>query len=105
MAKAKSNNNSATEKLEVLKTDDIKEVKSNAIIDFFRLFIDIFKYSISGIKIVFGAIFKPFSTIFLKKEVIENIDIEDEKKSSANKEESNSFWAKLWKIKRKKTTC
>ena len=65
---------------------------------FFMLFIDIFEYSISGIKYVFGGVFRPLSLLFVKKEKIDPTIDEKSKNKSDIEEEPTSFWGKVWKI-------
>ena len=72
------------------------------IVSFFKLFIDTFKYSISGMKSVFGGILRPLSLLFTKKEKIGDLDTTTTEKMINNvvdlDKEPKTFWAKVWKI-------
>lgn len=92
-----------SEEVETLKpiTKKDTKVKSNVVKDFFMLFKDTFKYSISGIKTVFGFLFKPFSSVFGgQKKPVESIfqPIKKEEKVEKVEEEPKTFWAKVWKV-------
>ena len=92
-----------SEEVETLKPIAKKDTKakSSALKDFFMLFKDTFKYSISGIKTVFGFVFKPFSSVFSgQKKPVESIfqPIKKEDKVEKIEEEPKTFWAKVWKV-------
>ena len=92
-----------SEEVETLKPIAKKDTKakSSALKDFFMLFKDTFKYSISGIKTVFGFLFKPFSSVFSgQKKPVESIfqPIKKEDKVEKIEEEPKTFWAKVWKV-------
>lgn len=70
-----------------------KENKSNPISD-------LFKYTISGIKIVFGFIFKPFVSVFggASKQVDSVYQGAKQIAKESQQEDPKTFWAKAWKL-------
>lgn len=70
-----------------------KENKSNPISD-------LFKYTISGIKIVFGFIFKPFVSVFggASKQVDNVYQGAKQIAKESQQEDPKTFWAKAWKV-------
>jgi len=98
MAEDKTTVNNINEDIETLKPIDTNK-KSNAIVNFFKLFLYVFKYSISGIKICLSMIFKPFSAVFSKKESIDAFTIKTKKiEENPVEEDPKTFWAKIWKL-------
>ena len=120
MADDKSTKN-IDEQVETLKPIDNKPSKHSAVKDFFQLFADAFKYSVSGIKSVGKAIANPFKKVFARKPKLddvfipkfdaektddnvekldktERLDLEKINKVETKEEEPKTFWAKLWKI-------
>ena len=82
------------------KTKDTSSSSSNFIKDFFMLFVSLYKYIISGIKIVFSIILKPFVSVFghASSKVDKAYQGAKVVAKEAESEEPKTFWAKVWKV-------